>query len=198
MPLCLLPQQQAISSCASNRASLRARALKHARRRNLDMFEGIRAFFGARIGSRWSLYFVHKRDGLRYTLQDDAVDVLLGYVLAHVKKGKRISPDWELHLNFNFEHKSIRLVEAFFSKGGVSQTLFDLIAAIDSDWMVPRGELVFVDARTRKQLPLGTSDQTFWDQTPRMTTMKARIENRLDDDKDAHVTLASVLSEVIR
>jgi hypothetical protein len=186
-----------ISSCASNRASLRARALKHTRRRNLDMFEGIRAFFGARIGSRWSLYFVHKRDGLRYTLQDDAVDVLLGYVLAHVKKGKRISPDWELHLNFNFEHKSIRLVEAFFSKDGISQALFDLIAAIDSDWMVPRGELLFVDARTRKQLPLGTSDQTFWDQTPRMTTMKARIENRLDDDKDAHVTLASVLSEVI-
>jgi hypothetical protein len=106
------------------------------------MFEGIRAFFGARIGSRWSLYFVHKREGLRYTLHDDAVDILLGYVLAHVKKGKRISADWELHLNFNFEHKSIRLVEAFFSKDGVSQTLFDLIAAIDSDWMVPRGELV--------------------------------------------------------
>jgi len=160
------------------------------------MFGRIRAFFCARKGFRWSLYFVHKHGGLRYELRDDAVTNLLGYVLAPIKKGKRISPDWELHINFNFEHKSIRLAEAFFPEGDVSKTLFDLIAAIDSEWMVPGGEPVFVDARTRKQLSLGASGQPLLNDAKRMAATGARIENRLHND--ARVTLASVLSKVIR
>lgn len=161
------------------------------------MLERIRAFLSARKTSRWSLYFIHQREGLRYALHEDAVDVLLGYVLAPIKKGKRISPDWELHLNFNLEHKSIRLIDAFFAKGDISRNLRDLIAVVDSGWMVPRSELVFVDAQTSKQLPLGTSDQAFVDQAPRMTATSARRNGQLGDDKDAHVTLASVLSKVI-
>ena len=144
------------------------------------MFERIRAFFDARKVSRWSLYFVHKHEGLTYALHDNAVDILLGYVLAPIKTGKKISPDWELHLNFNFEHKSIRLVEAFFVKGDISSTLRDLIAKLDPGWMVPRGELVFVDTRTRKELPLESPDPS-----------------RRRDDKDAYVTLASVMRKVI-
>ena len=162
------------------------------------MFGRIKAFFVARKDFRWSLYFVHKREGIRYALHNDAVDVLLGYVLAPIEKGKRISPDWELHINFNFEHKSIRLVEAFFSEGHVSKTLLDLIAVFDSKWMAPGGEPVFVDARTRKQLSLGMSGCTFLKDAHRMTATTARTENRLPNDEDAHVTLASVLSKVIR
>jgi hypothetical protein len=156
------------------------------------MLERIKAFINARKVSRWSLQFVHQREGLRYALHNDAVDVLLGYISAPIKNGRRISPDWELYLNFNFEHKCIRLAEAFFLKGNVSRILLDLIATIDPGWMVPRGELVFMDARTRKELPLAMSDGAFLNQASRMTAAA------LHDDKDAHVTLASVLSEVIR
>jgi hypothetical protein len=161
------------------------------------MFEGIRAFFNARKISRWSLYFVHERDDLRYALHDDAVDILLGFIAAPIKRGKRISPDWELHLNFNFEDKSIKLIDAFFSKNGVSQILFELIATIDSEWMVPMGELIFVDTRTHKRLPLGPSDLTYSDRASRATSTRARSEHRGDDDKGPPVTLVSVLSKAI-
>jgi hypothetical protein len=161
------------------------------------MFERIRAFLNARKVSRWSLYFVHKRDGLKYALHDDAVDILLGYVSAPIKRGKRISPDWELHLKFNFEHKSIRLVEAYFPKGDVSRTLRDLITIIDSGWMVSRSEPVFVDAHTSQRLPLESSDQIVLDRTTRLAAPGARVENRLCDNGDSPVTLASVLSKVI-
>jgi len=162
------------------------------------MLETIKAFLNARKVSRWSLYFVHERDGLRYALHNDAVDVLLGYISAPIKKGKRISPDWELHINFNFEHKSIRLVEAFLLQGNVSRILLDLIATIDPDWMVPRGELIFVDARTRKQLPLEPPELPSLNESSQMTAAAARAENHLRADKDTRVSLASVLSEVIR
>jgi len=161
------------------------------------MLERIKSFFNARKISRWSLYFIHQREGLRYALHEDAVDVLLGYLLAPIKRGKRISSDWELHLNFNLEHKSIRLVDAFFAKGDISRNLRDLIAVVDSGWMVPRSELVFMDAQTSRQLPLGTADQAFVDRAPRRTTTSARGNGRVGDDKDAHVTLASVLRTVI-
>jgi hypothetical protein len=160
------------------------------------MLETIKAFLNARKVSRWSLYFVHERDGLRYALHNDAVDVLLGYISAPIKKGKRISPDWELHINFNFEHKSIRLVEAFLLQGNVSRILLDLIATIDPDWMVPRGELIFVDARTRKQLPLEAPGPTSLNEPSQVTAVAASVESQLRAGKD--VSLASVLSEVIR
>jgi hypothetical protein len=147
------------------------------------MLGTIKAFFNARKVSRWSLYFVHERDGLRYALHNDAVDILLGYISVPIKKGKRISPDWELHINFNFEHKSIRLVEAFFLQGNVSRILLDL--------------MIFVDARTRKQLPLEASELMSLNQASQMTAAAARVENHLRDDKAGRVTLASVLSEVI-
>jgi len=167
------------------------------RQDNLHMLETIRGFLNARKTSRWSLHFIHKSEGLRYALHEDAVDILLGYVLAPIKRGKRISPDWELHLNFNLEHKSIRLVEASFAKGYISRNLRDLIATLDSGWMVPRSEPVFVDAHTRERLPLDPSDQIVLDRTTRMVGPGTRVENRLCNDKDAPVTLASVLSAVI-
>ncbi len=148
--------------------------------------------------SRWSLYFLHKDDGLRYALHHDAVRILLGHILSPIKSGRRISPDWELHLNFNFEHKSIKLVDAFFANGEISKTLLSLIAVVDKGWMVPRGELVFVDARTRKQLPLGTSEELSLNPTRRLTTTAARTARPLRRGRDTRITLASVLSEVIR
>jgi hypothetical protein len=161
------------------------------------MFGRIKALFNSQNGPRWSLYFFHKHEGLRYALHDDGVAILLDYVSAPIKKGKIISPDWELHINFNFEHKSIRLVEAFFSEGDVSQTLLDLIAIIDAEWMVAGGEPVFVDARSRKRLPLGTSGWNLLNDTQRTAVTRERIENCLLNDKETQVTLASVLSEVM-
>lgn len=140
---------------------------------------------------------MHEREGLRYALHNDAVDILLGYVSAPLKKGKRISPVWELHLNFNFEHKSIKLVEPFFLKSNVSRILLDLIAAIDPDWMVPRGELIFVDARTQKQLPLEARERAALNAAPQITAAPGRLQNWRYDNRNARVTLASVLSEVI-
>lgn len=169
-----------------------------ARTGSRHMLETIRAFFNARKVSRWSLCFVHEREGLRYALHNDAVDILLGYVSAPIKKGKRISPDWELHLNFNLEHKSIKLVEPFFLKDNVSRILLDMIATIDPGWMAPRDELVFADAQTRKQLPLAPSEQTALNAAPQMAAAPGRLENRPCDNRNARVTLASVLSEVIQ
>jgi len=159
------------------------------------MFRRIVALFR---GFRWSLYFVHKHEGLRYALHYDDVVVLLSYVLARIEAGKRISPDWELHVNFNFEHKAIRVVEQYFFNGDISKEVLDQIATIDSGWRDPRtaGKPVFVDARTKKQLSLGTTELMFMSDAQRGKAIRASIEKRPRNDGDDEVTLDSVLSEV--
>ena len=62
--------------------------------------------------------------------------------------------------------------------------------------MVPRGELIFVDARTGKQLPLEAPEPTSLNEPSQVTAVAASVENQLRAGKD--VSLASVLSEVIR
>jgi hypothetical protein len=83
-----------------------------------QIFKG---FFEARRGFRWSLYFVHKDRGLTYALHENAVFVLLGYVLAKIENGFHIASQWELFVNFNWEHKSIRLKEEYFQDEDISQ-----------------------------------------------------------------------------
>jgi hypothetical protein len=165
------------------------------RTREAILFRRIAALFK---GFRWSLYFVHKYEGLRYALHDDSVVYLLGYVLAPIERGAKISPDWELHINFNFEHKAIRIVEEYFSGGDISKELLDQIAEIDPGWMVPHGQNpVFVDAHTKKQLSLGMRELVYMSDAQRRASIERLIERRLNDEND-EVTLDSVLSEVMR
>jgi hypothetical protein len=156
------------------------------------LLRAIKGLAAARKGFRWSLYFVHKSDGLRYALHENAVAVLLGYVVAKVENGKHIGRDWDLHVNFNWEHKAIRLEERHFQDGNISPELLTKIAAIDPGWMVQGGRPMFVDARTEKELRLGWAYETVYQRADK----RASIEQMLQIDGDEHPTLASVMSEV--
>ncbi len=158
------------------------------------MFRTIKALFGALKGFRWSLYFVHKTDGLRYALHENSVYRLLGYVLGQLESGKHIGSDWELYINFNWEHKAIKLEERYFLKESFSAELQEKISGVDPEWMVRGGEPVFVDTRTNKKLPLGWAiDATYQSSEERMkSTFKM-----LDREGDEGRTLGSVMREVL-
>ncbi len=74
-----------------------------------------------------------------YALYENAVMMLLGYVLAPIENGKRMSDEWELHINYNPSHKSIKLNEEHFSSSTVSPKLIAEIGAIDPGWIVDSG-----------------------------------------------------------
>lgn len=155
------------------------------------MLRGLKALWQARKGFRWSLYFVDKCEGLRYALHENSVILLLGYVLAPIENGKHISDDWTLHLNFNLKQKSIPLIEGYFSTNTIAPELLAKIAAIDPGWMVESGIPVFVDARTRAALPLGSYGVAFQTESERLQS----IERMLSGSKD-QPSLDTVMREV--
>jgi hypothetical protein len=158
------------------------------------MLRALKALWDARKGFRWSLYFVRKDEGLRYALHENAIIGLLGYVLGPIENGKIIAPDWELHANFNGEHQSIRLHEGQFSGGQLDPELLAEIARIDPGWRVPVEKPVFVDAITRKSLPLGWAyEATYQAPGQQLQSIREMLEQATNPNE---VTLESVMRQV--
>jgi hypothetical protein len=158
--------------------------------------ELIRGFSDARKGFRWSLYLVHKDRGFLYALHENAVFVLLGYVLGKIESGKHIAPDWKLFINFNWEHKSIELLEEYFQNEEISPALIQKISDVDPGWMVAGGKPVFVEVKTGNQIPLGSSyDSVFEPNRNEELFVKQLLEGKLVEPK---ISFATVFREVFQ
>ena len=158
------------------------------------MIRTLKALWQARKGFRWSLYFVRKNVGLIYSLDENAVAGLLGYVAARIAEGKRISPDWELHINFNWKHKSPKLDETDFRKGNISPDLLKWISSVDSGWMVPVGKPMLMDLANKRELPLGYGSDAIFS-TPKERL--AQIKRMFEVGTNQGITLSSLLDEVL-
>ncbi len=160
----------------------------------MGILDIIKGFVSAHKGFRWSLYFVHKQEGLKYTLHENAVFVLLGYIAAQIERGRRISPDWQVFANFNHGKNHILLREKDFPDGEVSDDLIMRIESLDKDFMVPGSKPVFVDAVTKAVLPLGGSyEAVFQSSEERLQSIEALLRG---NSAEAGVSLGKVLKEV--
>ena len=107
------------------------------------------------FGFRWSLYIVRNENELVYVMHENSVIRILGYVMGNYRDGAAPVPPWSLNLNFNKEHKSIHLRPDHFVNGdGISDELMNEIRAIDPGYMVPGGEPVFAEAKSKKRLKI--------------------------------------------
>lgn len=110
------------------------------------------------FGFRWSLYVVYGTNQLAYVMHENNVLQMVGYVMGYYAGGARPVPPWSIHLSFNREHRSFELCPEHFTADGedVTDLLIQQIASIDPGWEVKGGEPVFMDAATKKRLPLST------------------------------------------
>jgi hypothetical protein len=130
------------------------------------------------------------------SLHENAVFVLLGYVLAPIETGKHISDDWQLFINFNLKNQNLRLTEDYFMDGTIASTLFVEIERIDPDWKIAPGQPVLVDARTNETLPLGPSYGAVF-QTPeqRLSSVRSMLEGAVDDGPSLDTVMRTVFTK---
>lgn len=141
------------------------------------------------FGFRWSLYIVHNGD-LAFAMHEHSVLRMVGYVMSYFAGGKAPVAPWELYLNFNHKHKTIKLVPAFFTADGenVTPLLIQQIESLDPGWKVKSGDPVFEEAATKKQLKISDA--------PKIRS-GADIQALLDNiDKPRELTFFSVIDMV--
>jgi hypothetical protein len=107
------------------------------------------------FGFRWSLYVVHN-GGLAFAMHEHSVLRMVGYVMSYFAGGRAPVEPWELYLNFNHKHQTIKLTPQHFTADGenVSQLLIQQIEEIDPGWKVKGGEPVFEEASTKRKLKI--------------------------------------------
>jgi hypothetical protein len=112
--------------------------------------------FNKLFGYRWSMYFATKGNELRYVMHQDAVMILVGFVMRYFANGNRPVHPWSVHLNFNKTYESFELGPEHFTSDGksVSEALVHEIERIDAGWRVPGGEPIFLEAASRRRIPL--------------------------------------------
>ena len=141
------------------------------------------------FGFRWSLYIV-KDGALQYAMHEHSVIRMVGYVMAYFAGGKSPRTPWELYLNFNHKHITIKLIPEHFTKDGknITPLLIQQIEKIDPGWKVKGGEPVFEEIETRKKLKISnyTSIRSVED-------VQARIKNA---NKPDELTFYSVMDMV--
>lgn len=110
------------------------------------------------FGFRWSLYVVHN-GAIAYAMHEQSVLRMVGYVMSYFAGAKAPVPPWELYLNFNHKHKTIKLTPAHFTPDGenVTPLLVQQIEALDPGWKVKGGEPVFEEAATKKKLKISNA-----------------------------------------
>ena len=149
---------------------------------------GIRSFFSRLFGFRWSLYICQHDKMVLYAMHEHSVLRILGYVMGYFARyGQPVEP-WCLYINFNHNHKSIKLRPEHFKPNSenISSQLKQEIEAIDPGWRVSGGKPVFMEAATKKWLKISDyepgkiNNQTIFD----------------DYDKPREVTFYSVMDEV--
>jgi len=110
-----------------------------------------------KFGYKWSLYFVE--DGkLKFALHENSPIRLLGYIITYYEKGKYPLSPWEIHLNFNPSHTSIKIEPKYFTKTGLSEYLIGMIKDADPDFMRKGGDPYFVNVLTNKEIPMKHSN----------------------------------------
>ena len=108
------------------------------------------------LGFRWSLYIVRNENELVYAMHEHSVFRILGYVMGYFKNGAEPVEPWSLYLNFNKKHQMIKLEPKHFTPDGefFTHELIKEIETIDPGWQVQSGEPVFLEVRTKKQIPI--------------------------------------------
>ena len=111
--------------------------------------------FSNLFGYRWSVYI--RNDGaITYALHQNSIIRLLGYVLTPFNDHDNPKPPWDILINFNKTNQWIKLDKSHFNVGSnpISVNLLQEIINIDNGFKVKGSEPVFVDAKTKKELPL--------------------------------------------
>jgi hypothetical protein len=132
--------------------------------------------FNKLFGFRWSLYIVKNENQLAYAMHEHAVMRMAGYVMSYFADGGKPAEPWSLYLNFNHNHKSIKLEPEHFTPDGenVTPLLIQQIESIDPGWKVKGGEPVFEEAATKKRIKIQESSseylQTAFSDKPRELT----------------------------
>ena len=111
--------------------------------------------FNNLFGFRWSLYVVHE-GGLAFAMHEHSVLNMVGYVMSNFAGGKAPIAPWELYLNFNKKHQTIKLTPAHFTADGknITPLLIKQVEAIDPGWKVKSGDPIFEEAATKKRLKI--------------------------------------------
>ena len=169
----------------------------------MGLLSAIKNLLGAQKGFRWSLYFVHEHEGLKYALHENAVIVMLGYLLAKIENGQRIRSHWKVIANHNRTNKHVQITEQDFVNGPsqneltVSPKLIRTISSIDPDWMAPMGKPVLVDVKANRILPLGASYESLFKSEREILQDTQRMLEKLNDGaKKKEFGLSDVLREV--
>ena len=119
--------------------------------------------FNKLFGYRWSLYFVKNENQLAYAMHENAVISMVGYVMGYFAEGRKPVDPWSLHLNFNHNHKSIKLKPEHFTADGenITPLLLQEIQSIDSGWQVKGNEPIFEEASTKKRIKINESTSEY-------------------------------------
>ena len=107
------------------------------------------------FGYRWSVYIVLGENNLIYAMHQNSVMRMLGYFMGYFKNGNLPIEPWNIYLNFNHDHKSIKLRTDHFLPNGddINNTLIKEIESIDPKWQVKGDEPVFEEVSTRNKIP---------------------------------------------
>ena len=141
------------------------------------------------FGFRWSLYVVHN-GGLAFAMHEHSVVRLVSYVISYFEGGKAPVEPWELYLNFNHKHQTIKLTPQHFTTDGenLTQLLIQQIESIDPGWNVKGGEPVFEEAATKKKLKISDAPKSWSNES-----IQAMMDNL---DKPKELTFFSVMDMV--
>jgi hypothetical protein len=129
------------------------------------------------FGFRWSLYVVRDDNELVYVMHENNPLRMIGYVMHYFAAGAAPVTPWALHMNFNKQHQSFKLGPEHFAENGgnVSALLIQQIEKIDPGWRVRDGEPVFMEASTKRSIPL-TSVVDLSDRSTRLRTAQSPKE----------------------
>ena len=141
------------------------------------------------FGFRWSLYIV-RNGGIAFAMHENSVIRMVGYAMSYFADGKEPIAPWELYLNFNHKHQTIKLTSQHFTPNGENPTplLIQQIEAIDPGWKVKGGAPVFEEAATKRKLKISDTPKSWT-----TANLQAMMENI---DKPKELTFFSVMDMV--
>ena len=139
---------------------------------------------------RWSLYVVKNDKDIAYAMHENSVLRIVGYTMSYFANGASPVAPWSLYLNFNKEHKALKLQHGHFTSDGedITDKLRLEIESIDPGWRVKGGEPVFEEAATRNRLNIS-------EHAPGKLDIAQMLMNV---DKSSEVTFFSLMNEVFQ
>jgi len=98
---------------------------------------------------------VRNDNQLIYAMHEHSVVELIQWVMvSYFENGLSPVEPWSLYLNFNKNHKKIRLLPQHFNGLKISNDLMNVIKTIDPGWNVKAQDPVFVEVATKKLLKI--------------------------------------------